>query len=89
MLAVKDVYKSFNPNTVNETVALCDVNFEMKEGEFITLIGGNGAGKSTLLNCVAGVYSVDRGTILIDNVDVTRLPEHKRAAVLGRGFRIP
>lgn len=89
MLIVKDIYKSFHPNTINEKVALCDVNVEMGEGQFITLIGGNGAGKSTLLNCVAGVYGVDRGAIMIDNTDVTRLAEHKRAAVLGRVFQDP
>jgi len=89
LLTIKNVYKTFNPNTVNETIALYDINLEMKEGDFVTLIGGNGAGKSTLLNCVAGVYNVDRGTIMIDNVDVTRLPEHKRAAVLGRVFQDP
>ncbi|MGI6142101.1 MAG: ABC transporter ATP-binding protein [Caldicoprobacterales bacterium] len=86
---VKDVCKTFHPNTVNEQIALYNVNVRMREGDFITLIGGNGAGKSTLLNCVAGVYGVDRGTILIDNSDVTRLPEHKRAAVLGRVFQDP
>ncbi|HHU49249.1 MAG TPA: ATP-binding cassette domain-containing protein [Clostridiales bacterium] len=89
MLMVKDVCKTFHPNTVNEQIALYNVNVRMREGDFITLIGGNGAGKSTLLNCVAGVYGVDRGTILIDNSDVTRLPEHKRAAVLGRVFQDP
>lgn len=89
MLHVNDVYKSFHTGTVNEKVALFHVNMELKEGDFITLIGGNGAGKSTLLNCVAGVYGVDQGTIVIDNSDVTRLPEHKRAAVLGRVFQDP
>lgn len=89
MLMIKDVYKSFHPNTINEKVALCDVNVEMGEGQFITLIGGNGAGKSTLLNCVAGVHGVDRGSIMIDNIDVTRLAEYKRAAVLGRVFQDP
>ncbi len=89
MLVVKDVYKSFHPNTINEKVALCNVNVEMREGQFTTLIGGNGAGKSTLLNCVAGVYAIDSGAIMIDNNDVTRLAEHKRAAVLGRVFQDP
>ncbi|HHY81230.1 MAG TPA: ABC transporter ATP-binding protein [Clostridiales bacterium] len=89
MLLVNGIYKVFNAGTVNEKTALQDVSVELKEGDFVTLIGGNGAGKSTLLNCVAGVYGVDRGSILIDNNDVTRLPEHKRAAVLGRVFQDP
>jgi len=89
MLSIKGISKVFNAGTVNEKVALQDVSLKLKEGDFVTLIGGNGAGKSTLLNCVAGVYGVDRGSILIDNIDVTRLPEHKRAAVLGRVFQDP
>jgi putative ABC transport system ATP-binding protein len=89
MLLVKDVCKSFFPGTINEKIALKDVTVEMQEGEFVTLIGGNGAGKSTLLNCVAGVYGVNRGSVYVDDIDVTRLPEHKRAAMLGRVFQDP
>ena len=89
MLLVKDVCKSFFPGTINEKIALKDVTVEMQEGEFVTLIGGNGAGKSTLLNCVAGVYGVNRGYVYVDDIDVTRLPEHKRAAMLGRVFQDP
>lgn len=89
MLKVNEVYKVFNPGTVNQKMALRNVSIDMEEGEFVTLIGGNGAGKSTLLNCVAGVYSVDRGTINIAGTDVTRMPEHKRASLLGRVFQDP
>ena len=53
------------------------------------LIGGNGSGKSTLLNCIAGVHAVDKGSIIIDGVDVTRQPEHVRAKDLGRVFQDP
>jgi len=89
MLSVNGICKTFNPGTVNEKIALENVSVQLEEGDFVTLIGGNGAGKSTLLNSVAGVYGVDRGSILIDGIDVTRLPEHKRAAVLGRVFQDP
>lgn len=89
MLKVNSIYKVFNPGTVNQKIALQDVSFSMDEGEFVTLIGGNGAGKSTLLNCVAGVYGVERGAINIAGQDVTRLSEHKRAAMLGRVFQDP
>ena len=89
MLSVNGIYKTFNPGTVNEKIALQNVSVQLEEGDFVTLIGGNGAGKSTLLNSVAGVYGVDRGSILIDGIDVTRLPEHKRAAVLGRVLQDP
>lgn len=89
MLKLEHVVKVFNPGTVNEKVALNDLSLELKDGDFCTVIGGNGAGKSTILNAVAGTWLVDRGRITIDGKDVTRLPEHKRAAFLGRVFQDP
>ena len=89
MLKLEHLYKTFNPGTVNEKKALSDLNLHLKEGEFLTVIGGNGAGKSTLLNAVAGTFPVDSGRILIGGSDVTRLPEHKRAAFIGRVFQDP
>ncbi len=89
MLKISHVYKTFNPHTVNEKVALCDLNLHLKDGDFVTVIGGNGAGKSTLLNAIAGVWKPDCGTIEIDGRDVSRMPEHKRAAYLGRVFQDP
>lgn len=89
MLKINGITKTFNVGTVNEKTALRNVSLSIEEGEFLTVIGGNGSGKSTLLNCVAGVYSVDEGSIIIDNTDVTNVTEHKRAAVLGRVFQDP
>ena len=89
MLEVKEIYKTFNPGTVNEKHALNGVNLTMEDGDFITVIGGNGAGKSTLMNAIAGAWPIDEGTILIDGANVTHLPEHKRAAFIGRVFQDP
>ncbi len=89
MLKITDVYKTFNPGTINEKVALKGINLTLEDGDFVTVIGGNGAGKSTLLNMITGVYPVDRGTIIIDGEDVTKLPEYKRAGYLGRVFQDP
>lgn len=89
MLKVKGIYKTFNKGTINEKKALNGVDLELNEGDFVTIIGGNGAGKSTLLNSICGVFRVDCGSIVIDGVDVTRLPEHKRAKYLGRVFQDP
>lgn len=89
MLKITNVSKTFNPGTINEKKALTNVNLTLNEGDFVTIIGGNGAGKSTLLNMIAGVYPVDCGNIVIDGVDVTKLPEHKRAKYLGRVFQDP
>ena len=89
MLEIQHVYKTFNPGTVNEKRALNNLCFTLEEGQFVTVIGGNGAGKSTMLNAVAGVFPVDEGRIIIDGVDVTRLPEHRRARYIGRVFQDP
>ena len=89
MLKLQNVYKTFNAGTVNEKIALRDLNFHLKPGEFVTVIGGNGAGKSTMLNSIAGVYGVDSGSILINDVDVTHMREHQRAKLIGRVFQDP
>lgn len=89
MLKVNCISKVFNAGTVNEKVALSNVSLKLEEGDFVTLIGGNGAGKSTLLNCIAGVYPIDKGSIIVDGMDITKLPEHKRAPFLGRVFQDP
>ena len=89
MLEIKNIYKTFNPGTINEKRALNGVSLTLQPGEFVTVIGGNGAGKSTLLNSIAGVFNVDEGQILIDGVDVTHLPEFKRAKYIGRVFQDP
>ena len=89
MLELKNIYKTFNPGTINEKLALNGLSLTLKEGDFVTVIGGNGAGKSTMLNAVAGTWLVDEGQIIIDGNDVTKLCEHKRAAYLGRVFQDP
>ena len=89
MLEIKNVYKTFNPGTINEKKALNGLDLTLNDGDFVTVIGGNGAGKSTMLNMIAGVYPVDSGAIIIDGTDVTKLPEHKRAKYLGRVFQDP
>lgn len=89
MLSLKGVTKTFNRGTVNEKPALTGVNLDLDAGDFVTIIGGNGVGKSTLLNSIAGVFPLDGGTIVLDGRDVSRLPEHRRAADLGRVFQDP
>ena len=89
MLKITNLHKTFNPGTVNAKTALKGLSLHIKEGDVVTVIGGNGAGKSTLQNAIAGVWKPDRGTIEIDGVDVTNMPEHKRAAFLGRVFQDP
>ncbi len=89
MLDIIGVEKTFNPGTVNEKKALNGIDLHLEDGDFVTVIGGNGAGKSTMLNMIAGVYPVDRGSIIVDGINVTHLAEHKRAKYLGRVFQDP
>ena len=89
MLELTNVYKTFNAGTVNEKRAIDNLNLKLEDGDFVTIIGGNGAGKSTTLNLIAGVFPADQGSIVLDGVDITRLPEYKRAKYLGRVFQDP
>ncbi|MCR4926138.1 MAG: ATP-binding cassette domain-containing protein [Clostridiales bacterium] len=89
MLELQHVYKTFNQGTINEKKALQDLNFHLKPGDFVTVIGGNGAGKSTMLNMIAGVYNTNGGKIILDGKDITKQPEHIRAKMLGRVFQDP
>ena len=89
MLKLTDVCKTFNPGTVNEKVALNHLNLTLEDGDFVTVIGSNGAGKSTALNAIAGTFMIDQGQILLDDIDLTKMPEYKRASYLGRVFQDP
>lgn len=89
ILDIQHISKTFNPGTINEKKALSDFSLQVNEGDFITVIGGNGAGKSTLMNAICGVFTPDEGKIILDDNDVTFLPEFKRAKYLGRVFQDP
>ncbi len=89
MLELKNISKTFNAGTVNQKVALDGLSLTLNDGDFVTVIGGNGAGKSTMLNAIAGVWHIDDGEIIIDGIDVTNMPEYKRAGYLGRVFQDP
>ena len=89
MLELRSISKTFNPGTVNEKKAIDRVSLKVRRGDFITIIGGNGAGKSTLINAITGVFPVDEGEIILDGIDITGLPEHKRARYFGQVFQDP
>lgn len=89
MLELRDIFKTFNPGTINERKALSHISLTLNDGDFCTMIGGNGAGKSTVMNAIAGVWPVDSGKILIDGKDVSTLSEYQRAGYLGRVFQDP
>ena len=89
MLKIEHLTKVFGKGTINEMTALNDVSFHGNAGDFITIIGSNGAGKSTLMNCIAGVFPAETGKITLDGIDITKMPEHKRAKYIGRVFQDP
>ena len=89
MLELKDISKTFAKGTVNEHAALKNINLSLKKGEFVTIVGSNGAGKSTLFNMICGTYMQDTGTITLDGSDISFMPEHKRAKMVGRVFQDP
>ena len=89
MLMMKDVSKTFNPGTVNEKTALRNLNLELADGDFATIIGSNGAGKSTLFNAITGAFFVDQGLIVLDGEDITYQKEHVRSKVIGHLFQDP
>lgn len=89
MLKINDICKTFNKGTVNEKVAISHLSLQLNDGDFVTVIGSNGAGKSTLLNAIAGSWLTDSGSIFIDDADITRMEEFRRAKYIGRVFQDP
>lgn len=91
MLKIDSIVKEFNltGNIEDRRIALNNVSLHIKNGEFVTIIGGNGSGKSTLMNIISGVFPPDSGKVFIDGIDISKLPEHKRASYLGRVFQDP
>ena len=89
MMRAENINVTFNAGTPIENKALCGLSVNIKEGEFVSVIGSNGAGKSTLLNVISGDTSVSSGSVFIDNQDVTKLPSWKRAALVARVFQDP
>jgi putative ABC transport system ATP-binding protein len=89
MLQIENLYQIFNEGEINEVYALRDINLQLQNEEFVTIIGSNGAGKSTLFNAIAGEFTPTNGRIVLDGIDVTNWPEYKRAALIGRVFQNP
>lgn len=89
MLQLIQIKKTFHPGTPDAKTALDGVTLHVKKGDFITIIGANGAGKSTLFGAIAGSFITDTGTILLDGLDITLTPEHKRSREIGRLFQDP
>jgi ABC-type uncharacterized transport system, ATPase component len=79
----------FEGDPSKERRAIQDVNLHLADGDFLVVIGGNGSGKSTLLNLIAGTIRPDEGRVVLNGIDLNRLPERKRAKYIGRVFQDP
>ena len=89
MIELRNITKTFNKGTANKLIAIDNLTLKLNDGDFITVIGGNGAGKSTLTNIISGTISPDSGKVLLNNTDVTKMSEYKRAPYFGRVFQDP
>jgi putative ABC transport system ATP-binding protein len=89
LIRIQEVTKVFSRGTVDEVVALNHISLDISSEDYITVIGSNGAGKTTLLNVIAGRFPPEKGKIIVDGMDVTKLPEHRRACYLGRVHQDP
>lgn len=89
MMQAKELYLTFNPKTPIENPALRGISLNIADGEFVTVIGTNGAGKSTFLNTIAGTLRVDSGTIMVNDIDVTKKSAHQRSHWVARVFQDP
>jgi putative ABC transport system ATP-binding protein len=89
MIEIERLEKTFTQPGGERVLALRGVDLVIPSGQWVTVIGTNGSGKSTLLNAVAGTFLPDLGTVRISGTDVTRQPEYRRAALIGRVFQDP
>ena len=89
LLEIRDVVKKFHVGTPDETTLFSSFDFEVREGDFISVVGSNGSGKTTLLNLISGSLQPENGSVLFRDRNITRLPEHRRAAFIGRVFQDP
>lgn len=89
MLRLENISKYYNPGTINEMCLFDKYNLSVEKGEFVSIVGSNGSGKTSMLNIICGSIPVDDGKIYIEDKDITKTPEYKRAEYIGRVFQNP
>jgi putative ABC transport system ATP-binding protein len=89
MIDIKNLHKVFNSGKPNQVNAVNGIDLKIKTEEFLVIVGANGSGKTTLLDLVAGSIFPTSGNIIIDDKDVTRLPDYKRSKWIARVFQNP
>ena len=89
MLELKNIYKYYNPGTVNEMCLFKDFNLTVKDGEFLSVVGSNGSGKTSMLNIICGSIPIESGNIVLDGKDITNAKEFRRNEKIGRVYQNP
>ncbi len=89
MLELKNIYKYYNPGTVNEMCLFKGYDLTVKKGEFVSVVGSNGSGKTSMLNIICGSIPIESGSIFLDGRDITREKEFKRNRKIGRVYQNP
>ena len=89
MIQLQQLNKVYNKGQSNEVTAIKDLSIQINKGEFVVIIGSNGSGKTTLLNIIGGAETPSNGRILINDEDVSSLPEYKRSKWIARVFQNP
>ena len=89
MLELREIYKYYNPGTVNEMCLFNNFNFKVEDGEFVAVVGSNGSGKTSMLNIICGSIPIDEGAVLINGTNITNMPEYRRMNKIGRVFQNP
>lgn len=89
MLELKNIYKYYNPGTVNEMYLFKDFNLTVKDGEFLSVVGSNGSGKTSMLNIICGSIPIESGNIILDGKDITNAKEFRRNEKIGRVYQNP
>lgn len=89
MLEIKNIYKTYLPGTVSEHALFKNFSLDIKDGEFVSVVGSNGSGKTSLLNIICGSIDVDQGKILVGGKDITRQKDFYRHKIVGRVYQDP
>lgn len=89
MIELREIYKYYNPGTVNEMCLFNNFNFKVEDGEFVAVVGSNGSGKTSMLNIICGSIPIDEGAVLINGTNITNMPEYRRMNKIGRVFQNP
>ena len=89
MLDLVHVQKIYNPGLITEVCLFEDFNLHVEQGQFVSVVGSNGSGKTSMLNIICGSIPISKGQVLSNGADVTRQPEYRRYARMGRVYQNP